>query len=45
MIRERADALIVLSDLEERERVRRAVDAEMGRLNPDLDVSVLFRGG
>ena len=31
--------------LEERERVRRAVDAEMGRLNPDLDVSVLFRSG
>lgn len=30
--------------LEERERVRQAVDAEMGRLNPDLDVSVLFRG-
>jgi cation diffusion facilitator family transporter len=29
--------------LEERERVRQAVDAEMGRLNPDLDVSVLFR--
>lgn len=29
--------------LEEREHVRQAVDAEMGRLNPDLDVSVLFR--
>jgi len=23
--------------------VRQSVDAEMGRLNPDLDVSVLFR--
>ena len=31
--------------LEERERVRQAVDVEMGRLNPDLDVSVLFRSG
>jgi cation diffusion facilitator family transporter len=31
--------------LEERARVRQAVDAEMGRLNPDLDVSVLFRSG
>jgi cation diffusion facilitator family transporter len=31
--------------LEERERVRQAVDAEMDRLNPDLDVSVLFRSG
>jgi len=31
--------------LEARERVRQAVDADMGRLNPDLDVSVLFRGG
>ncbi len=31
--------------LEERERVRRAVDVEMDRLNPDLDVSVLFRNG
>ena len=31
--------------LEERERVRRAVDAEMSRLNPDTDVSVLFRSG
>jgi hypothetical protein len=31
--------------LEEREQVRQAVDAEMGRLNPDLDVSVLFRSG
>jgi len=31
--------------LEERERVRQAVDAEMGRLNPDLDVSVPFRSG
>ena len=31
--------------LEERERVRQAVDAEMGRLNADLDVSVLFRSG
>jgi cation diffusion facilitator family transporter len=31
--------------LEEREHVRQAVDAEMGRLNPDLDVSVLFRSG
>ena len=30
---------------EERERVRHAVDAEMARLNPDVDVSVLFRGG
>jgi hypothetical protein len=43
--RERADALIVLSDLEERAQVRQAVDAAMGRLNPDLDVSVLFRSG
>ena len=31
--------------LEERELVRQAVDAEMGRLNADLDVSVLFRCG
>jgi cation diffusion facilitator family transporter len=31
--------------LEEREQVRQAVDGEMGRLNPDLDVSVLFRSG
>lgn len=31
--------------LEERELVRMAVDADMGRLNPDLDVSVLFRSG
>lgn len=31
--------------LEERERVRRAVDGEMSRLNPDIDVSVLFRSG
>jgi len=31
--------------LEEREHVRQAVDAEMDRLNPDLDVSVLFRSG
>jgi divalent metal cation (Fe/Co/Zn/Cd) transporter len=30
---------------EERERVREAVDAEMARLNPDVDVSVLFRSG
>jgi hypothetical protein len=30
---------------EERERVRHAVDAEMARLNPEVDVSVLFRGG
>ena len=28
-----------------RECVRQAVDAEMGRLNPDLDVSVPFRSG
>ena len=31
--------------LEERERVRKAVDAEMSTLNPDIDVSVLFRSG
>jgi cation diffusion facilitator family transporter len=31
--------------LEEREHVRQAVDAEMGRLNPGLDVSVLFHSG
>ena len=31
--------------LEEQERVRQAVDAEMSRLNPDIDVSVLFRSG
>jgi cation diffusion facilitator family transporter len=30
---------------EERDRVRQAVDADMLRLNPDLDVSVLFRLG
>ena len=30
---------------EERERVRQAVDADMLRLNPDEDVSVLFRSG
>lgn len=31
--------------LEERERVRRAVDGEMSRLSPDIDISVLFRSG
>jgi hypothetical protein len=31
--------------LEERDRVRQAVDAEMLRLNSDLDVSVLYRRG
>ncbi len=31
--------------LEELERVRGAVSDEMARLNPDADVSVLFRGG
>ncbi len=30
---------------EERDRVRQAVDADMLRLNPDVDVSVLFRSG
>jgi len=30
---------------EERERVRQAVDADMLRLNPAEDVSVLFRSG
>ena len=30
---------------EERERVRQAVDADMLSLNPDEDVSVLFRSG
>ena len=30
---------------EERDRVRLAVDADMLRLNPDLDISVLFRLG
>jgi cation diffusion facilitator family transporter len=30
---------------EERDRVRQAVDAEMLRLNPDVDVSVLYRRG
>jgi len=30
---------------EERDQVRQAVDADMLRLNPDLDVSVLFRLG
>ena len=30
---------------EERDRVRQAVDADMLRLNPDLDISVLFRLG
>jgi hypothetical protein len=30
---------------EERERVRQQVDADMLRLNPDEDVSVLFRSG
>jgi predicted Co/Zn/Cd cation transporter (cation efflux family) len=33
------------ASLEEMERVRQFVDAEMSRLNPDVDVSVLFRGG
>jgi hypothetical protein len=34
-----------LESPEEGERVRRAVDAEMLRLNPELDVSVMFRSG
>jgi len=30
---------------EERERVRQAVDVEMSRVSPEVDVSVLFRSG
>jgi cation diffusion facilitator family transporter len=33
----------VNDSLEERERVRRTVDAEMARLNPEVDIAVLFR--